>query len=110
MSTSVEDLVTNSDTTGFSTFLIFLVRSQIMYESLEKTTGHARLESLVFILRCVLKIPNFSHYIYMYTLTYMYRYAYIYIHKSMYVSEDINTVFFCGREKADFSHLFFIES
>lgn len=62
VSTSVENLV-NSETTCFSSFLIFLAHSQIMCESLEKTMGRARLECLVFTLRCVLKIPNFSLYI-----------------------------------------------
>lgn len=76
VSTSVEDLL-NSETTCFSSFLIFLARSQIMCESLEKTMGRARLECLVFTFRCVLKIPNFSLYICI--LIYMYTYLKVYM-------------------------------
>lgn len=56
--TSVGDLAINCETICFTSFLIFLACSQIMCESLEKTMGHARLECLIFTLRCVLKIPN----------------------------------------------------
>lgn len=41
---------------------------------------------------------------------YIYTYIYVYIHKNVYVNANINTVFFCGREKSDFFHFFLIES
>lgn len=71
-----------------------------MHESLEKTMGRVRLECLVFTLRCVLKIPNVSLFIYLLLCI---------IHKSEYVNASINATFYCGREKSPFE-FFLVES
>ncbi|OXB75810.1 UNVERIFIED_CONTAM: hypothetical protein H355_009621 [Colinus virginianus] len=60
VSASLEDLVMNSETAYFSSFLMFLSYTQTMCESLEKIMAHARLECLVFTLGFVLKILNIS--------------------------------------------------
>lgn len=69
-----------------------------MHESLEKTMGHVRLECLVFTLRCVLKIPEVS--LFMYFLLCI-------ISKRGCVNANINAVFYCGKEKSLFLFFFF---